>query len=41
VVDCLAKYGASMVCSGSNVFMSQVPAFVSNLVSGDLPGDVV
>ncbi|TVU00700.1 hypothetical protein EJB05_53858, partial [Eragrostis curvula] len=38
VADCLAKYGASDVCSGSSVFMSQVPTFVTHLVSGDLPG---
>lgn len=38
VADCLAKHGVSNVCSGSTVFMSQAPTFVTNLVSGDLPG---
>jgi hypothetical protein len=30
VADCLTKYEASMVSSGSSLFMSHVPAFVSN-----------
>ena len=38
VADRLATHGASMVGSGSTVFMSQVPSFVTSLVSGDLPG---
>jgi hypothetical protein len=36
VADYLAKYGRSVVSSGSVVFSSQVPTFVENLVSGDL-----
>uniref|UniRef100_A0A0D9XTW0 Protein kinase domain-containing protein n=1 Tax=Leersia perrieri TaxID=77586 RepID=A0A0D9XTW0_9ORYZ len=38
VADSLAKFGASSVSSGSHEFVSHVPDFVSNLVSGDLPG---
>ena len=38
VADSLATYGASVLDSGSSVLMSQVPEFVSVLVSGDLPG---
>jgi hypothetical protein len=34
-------HGASVVSSGSTVFMNQVPTFVSNLVSSDLAGDDV
>jgi hypothetical protein len=30
-----------MISSGSVMFLSQIPAFVENLVSGDLPGDGV
>jgi ribonuclease HI len=41
VADCLAMYGASVVSSGSTVFVNQVPTFVSNLVSSDLAGDDV
>ena len=37
VADCLASYGASVVRSGSEVFMNKVPDFVTALVSGDLP----
>ena len=37
VADSLAAHGASVVRSGSMVFMDQVPEFVTNLVSGDLP----
>lgn len=37
VAGCLAQYGASMVSSGSAVLMSQVPTFVHDLVSSDLP----
>ena len=37
VTDSLAAHGASVVRSGSEVFMNQVPEFVTNLVSGDLP----
>jgi hypothetical protein len=37
VADCLTKYGTSMISSGSVMFLSQIPAFVENLVSGDLP----
>jgi hypothetical protein len=36
VADCLTNYGMSVVSSGSRMFMGQVPAFVSHLVSGDL-----
>jgi len=38
VADRLASYGASMVSSGSASFMSQVPSFVTSLVSEDLLG---
>ena len=38
VADSLATHGANVVRSGSVVFMNQVPEFVANLVSGDLPG---
>ena len=38
VADCLATYGASMVSSGSAVFLSQVPAFVSDQVYKDQVG---
>ena len=38
VADSLAAHGANVVRSGSVVFMNQVPEFVANLVSGDLPG---
>ena len=38
VADCLAMYGASMVSSGSAVFLSQVPAFVSDQVYKDQVG---
>jgi hypothetical protein len=41
VADCLAMHGASVVSSGSTVFMNQVPTFLSNLVSSDLAGDDV
>jgi hypothetical protein len=41
VADCLAMYGASMVSSGSTIFMNQVLTFVSNLVSSDLARDAV
>ena len=41
VADCLAMYGASVVSSGSLVFMSQAPTFISELVSSDLAGDEV
>jgi hypothetical protein len=37
VADSLAAHGASVVRSGSMVFMDQVPEFVTNLVYGDLP----
>jgi ribonuclease HI len=37
VADCLAGYGATVLNLGSEVLMSQVPVFVSELVSGDLP----
>lgn len=33
VADHLAMFGASVVCSGSPVFVNQVPAFVTSLVS--------
>jgi hypothetical protein len=36
VAHYLAKYGRSVVSSGSVVFSSQVPTFVENLVSGEL-----
>jgi len=38
VADCMATYGACVLTSGSQVFMSQVPSFVFDLVSGDKPG---
>jgi ribonuclease HI len=41
VADCLTKYGASIVSSGSVMFLRQVPAFIENLLSDDLPGDGV
>jgi hypothetical protein len=41
VADYLTKYGASVISSGSVMFLSQVPAFVENLVSDDLRGDGV
>ena len=37
VADSLVAHGASVVRSGSMVFMDQVLEFVTNLVSGDLP----
>jgi hypothetical protein len=37
VADRLAAHGASVVRSGSEVYMNRVPEFVTNLVSGDLP----
>ena len=37
VADSLVAHGASVVRSGSMVFMDQVPEFVTNLVYGDLP----
>ena len=37
VADSLATYGAFVLESGSSMLMSQVPEFVSVLVSGDLP----
>lgn len=40
VVDCLAMYGASVLSSGSTVFMSQVPDFVTNMVSSDMLGAI-
>jgi hypothetical protein len=39
VVDGLATYGASVLMSGSNVTMTEVSVFVSELVSGDLPSN--
>ena len=38
VADCLAMHGASVVSSGSAMFLSQVPTFVSNLVCEDQAG---
>jgi hypothetical protein len=38
VADCIAFYGAFVVASGSHVFMSQVPDFVSDVLSRDKPG---
>jgi ribonuclease HI len=38
VADSLATYGASVLDSGSSMLMSQVPEFVSVLVSDDFPG---
>lgn len=38
VADCLAKHGASIVCSGSSVFISQALTFVINLVFDDMSG---
>ena len=37
VADSLAAHGASVVRSGSEVYMNQVPDYVTSLVSGDLP----
>ena len=37
VADFLAKYGANVVAPGSDELMSQVPEFVRDLISGDLP----
>ena len=37
VADCLAKYGANVLALGSEELMSQVPVFVRNLISDDLP----
>jgi hypothetical protein len=39
VADCLAAHGAYVLTSGSDVFMSQVPGYVRNLVLGDLPAN--
>ena len=36
MADSLVAHGASVVRSGSMVFMDQVPEFVTNLVYGDL-----
>ncbi|OQU93325.1 hypothetical protein SORBI_3001G521001 [Sorghum bicolor] len=38
VADCMAVYGACVITSGSHMFMSQAPPFVSELVSRDKPG---
>jgi ribonuclease HI len=38
VADCLATHGACVLGSGSCVFMSQAPEFVTKLLYGDLPG---
>jgi hypothetical protein len=38
VADCMAAYGACVITSGSHMFMSQAPPFVSELVSRDKPG---
>lgn len=40
VADCVASYGASVVSSGSTAYMSQVPAFITDLVSSDRAGAV-
>jgi hypothetical protein len=40
VADCMAAYGACVITSGSHVFLSQAPSFVSELVSRDKPGVV-
>ena len=37
VAESLAAYGASVVRYGSEVFMDQVPEFVTSLVSGEMP----
>jgi ribonuclease HI len=37
VADCLAAFGGSVLASGSDCLSSQVPEFVNDLVSGDLP----
>ena len=37
VGDSLAAYGASVVRYGFDVFMGQVPEFVTNLVYDDMP----
>ena len=38
VADCMAAYGTCVITSGSHMFMSQAPPFVSELVSRDKPG---
>ena len=37
VADALAVHGTYVLDSGSDVLMSQVPLYIMNLVSGDLP----
>ena len=37
VADTLAAFGMGVLNSGSDMLMSQVPVFVSELVFGDLP----
>ena len=37
IANCLAKYGANVLYPGSEELMSQVPVFVRNLISDDLP----
>ena len=40
VADCLAFHGAFVLSSGSEVFMSQAPDYVKDLVLGDFPNSV-
>ena len=40
VADCLAFHGAFVLSSGSEVFMSQAPDYVMDLVLGDFPNSV-
>jgi hypothetical protein len=37
VADYMAAYGACVITSGSHMFTSQTPSFVSELVSTDKP----
>ena len=37
MADALAAFGMGVLKSGSDMLTSQVPGFVSELISGDLP----
>ena len=41
MADALAAFGMGVLKSGSDMLTSQVPGFVSELISGDLPTNKV